>query len=127
LCAGCAAPKPAPPDGETTAVPQKSAAKPGTIKVVALGDSLTAGLGLSPDEAYPSVLQQRLNAEGLAYDVVNAGVSGDTSAGGLARYAGAWHATVGRRMQRNYRLRNSFPPDRRADERFVQAFMLAVA
>ncbi len=50
-----------------------------------LGDSLTAGLGLSADEAYPSLLQQRLSEEGLPYDVVNAGVSGDTSAGGLSR------------------------------------------
>ena len=54
-------------------------------RVVILGDSLTAGLGLPPDQAYPTLLQQRLNKEGLKYDVVNAGVSGDTSAGGLAR------------------------------------------
>jgi acyl-CoA thioesterase I len=54
-------------------------------RVVILGDSLTAGLGLSPDEAYPSLLQQRLDKEGLKYEVINAGVSGDTSAGGLAR------------------------------------------
>lgn len=54
-------------------------------RVVILGDSLTAGLGLSPDEAYPSLLQQRLDKEGLKYEVMNAGVSGDTSAGGLAR------------------------------------------
>jgi acyl-CoA thioesterase-1 len=54
-------------------------------RVVFLGDSLTAGLGLSPDEAYPSLLQQRLDKEGFKYEVINAGVSGDTSAGGLAR------------------------------------------
>jgi acyl-CoA thioesterase-1 len=54
-------------------------------RVVILGDSLTAGLGLSPDEAYPSLLQERLDKEGLKYEVINAGVSGDTSAGGLAR------------------------------------------
>jgi acyl-CoA thioesterase-1 len=54
-------------------------------RVVILGDSLTAGLGLPPDQAYPTLLQQRLNKEGLNYEVVNAGVSGDTSAGGLAR------------------------------------------
>src|SRR5262249_33522854 len=54
-------------------------------RIVALGDSLTAGLGLSPDQAYPALLQQRLNEEGLSYEVVNAGVSGDTSAGGLRR------------------------------------------
>jgi acyl-CoA thioesterase-1 len=52
---------------------------------VALGDSLTAGLGLSPDQAYPALLQRRLDDAGLQYHVVNAGVSGDTSAGGLRR------------------------------------------
>ena len=50
-----------------------------------LGDSLTAGLGLPADQAYPSLLQQRLDANGFNYEVVNAGVSGDTSAGGLSR------------------------------------------
>jgi acyl-CoA thioesterase-1 len=54
-------------------------------RIVFLGDSLTAGLGLNADEAYPSLLQQRLKQEGLPYEVVNAGVSGDTSAGGLSR------------------------------------------
>jgi acyl-CoA thioesterase-1 len=54
-------------------------------RVVALGDSLTAGLGLSSPEAYPSVLQQRIDAAGYRFEVVNAGVSGDTSAGGLSR------------------------------------------
>jgi acyl-CoA thioesterase I len=54
-------------------------------RIVFLGDSLTAGLGLAPAQAYPSLIQQRLDAAGLDYEVVNAGVSGDTSAGGLAR------------------------------------------
>jgi len=54
-------------------------------RVVVLGDSLTAGLGLPPSQAYPALLQQRLTAEGFNYEVVNAGVSGDTSAGGLSR------------------------------------------
>jgi len=54
-------------------------------RIVFLGDSLTAGLGLAVSESYPSLLQQRLDAAGLHYEVVNAGVSGDTSAGGLAR------------------------------------------
>jgi len=53
--------------------------------IVALGDSLTAGLGVGADEAYPALLQARLRREGFAYRVVNAGVSGDTSAGGLRR------------------------------------------
>jgi acyl-CoA thioesterase-1 len=56
-----------------------------TIKVVALGDSLTAGYQLPADAAFPAQLEQALKAKGLAVEVVNAGVSGDTSAGGLAR------------------------------------------
>src|SRR3954465_13112686 len=62
--------------------PAKAASRP---RVVALGDSLTAGLGLPPEQAYPALLQQRIDQEGLSYEVVNAGVSGDTSAGGLSR------------------------------------------
>ena len=50
-----------------------------------LGDSLTAGLGLRLEQSYPSLLQQKLRRGGLDYEVVNAGVSGDTSAGGLSR------------------------------------------
>lgn len=68
--------------------PVTNASRPasaGRQRIVILGDSITAGLGLPPGEAYPAVLQQRLNQEGLAFDVVNAGVSGDTSADGLAR------------------------------------------
>jgi acyl-CoA thioesterase-1 len=53
--------------------------------VVALGDSLTAGLGVAPDEAYPALIEARLRREGHGYRVVNAGVSGDTSAGGRRR------------------------------------------
>jgi acyl-CoA thioesterase-1 len=54
-------------------------------KIVAFGDSLTAGLGIGLDEAYPAVLQELLDAKGYRYEVVNAGVSGDTSAGGMRR------------------------------------------
>lgn len=54
-------------------------------KIVAFGDSLTAGFGLPEKESYPFLLQQRLNSEGYDYEVVNAGVSGDTSIGGLER------------------------------------------
>jgi acyl-CoA thioesterase-1 len=53
--------------------------------VVAFGDSLTAGLGVMPDDSYPAQLQARLRAEGYGYRVVNAGASGDTTAGGLRR------------------------------------------
>lgn len=54
-------------------------------KIVALGDSLTAGLGLPESQAYPSLLQKKIDEEGYAFEVVNAGVSGDTSAGGVRR------------------------------------------
>ena len=53
--------------------------------IVAFGDSLTAGPGVPADQSYPARLQDRLRAEGYAYRVVNAGVSGDTTAGGLRR------------------------------------------
>jgi acyl-CoA thioesterase I len=56
--------------------------------IVALGDSLTAGLGLGRDDAYPALLQARLSREGYDYRVVNAGVSGDTTAGGRRRIDG---------------------------------------
>lgn len=59
-----------------------AAARP---RVVILGDSITAGHGLSPSDAYPAVLQQKVDAAHLNYQVVNAGVSGDTTAGGLRR------------------------------------------
>jgi acyl-CoA thioesterase-1 len=65
----------APPAPQTTSAP----------RIVVLGDSLTAGLGLPISHAYPSLLQQRLKEEGFDYEVINAGVSGDTSAGGLSR------------------------------------------
>jgi len=54
-------------------------------KIVILGDSLTAGLGLPVEMAYPTLLQQKVDAAGLKYQIINAGVSGDTSAGGLSR------------------------------------------
>jgi len=53
--------------------------------ILAFGDSLTAGLGVPADQAYPAVLAAKLKAEGYPYRVVNAGVSGDTTAGGLRR------------------------------------------
>ena len=53
--------------------------------ILFVGTSLTAGYGLDPAEAYPALLQQRIDAAGLRYRVVNAGVSGETSAGALRR------------------------------------------
>ncbi len=52
-------------------------------KIVAFGDSLTAGFGLAEKESYPYLLQKKLEADGFNYEVVNAGVSGETSLGGL--------------------------------------------
>lgn len=54
-------------------------------RIVAFGDSLTAGLGVSRDETYPAQLQRRLDALNYRYRVINAGVSGETTAGGLRR------------------------------------------
>ncbi len=69
----------------SSAAPEDPAAPPPRQRVVVLGDSLTAGLGLLETQAYPALLQQRIEADGYEFDVVNAGVSGDTSAGGLRR------------------------------------------
>jgi acyl-CoA thioesterase I len=55
--------------------------------IVCLGDSLTAGQGVDEDQAFPAVVQRLARADGLAWTVTNAGVSGDTSAGGLRRVA----------------------------------------
>ena len=57
-----------------------------TLRLVVLGDSLTAGLGLKPGKAFPDQLQAALRAKGYDVDVVNAGVSGDTAGDGLARF-----------------------------------------
>ena len=55
------------------------------MRIVALGDSLTAGYGLPATAAFPARLERALKAKGVAVEVANAGVSGDTAAGGLAR------------------------------------------
>ncbi|MBS1798012.1 MAG: arylesterase [Acidobacteria bacterium] len=54
-------------------------------KIIAFGDSLTAGFGLLEKESYPYLLQEKLKADGFDYEVVNAGLAGDTSIGGLER------------------------------------------
>jgi acyl-CoA thioesterase-1 len=58
---------------------------PGKKSVVFLGDSLTAGLGVQSSEAFPSLVAEKISAAGLSFDVENAGLSGDTTAGGLRR------------------------------------------
>jgi acyl-CoA thioesterase I len=62
-----------------------SPAPGGTI--LFLGDSLTAGLGVAPEQAYPALIQEKIREKNLPFDVINAGISGDTTAGGLARLA----------------------------------------
>ena len=61
------------------------AAQSGPVRIVAFGDSLTAGYELPATAAFPAVLEKRLRADGFAVEIANAGVSGDTSVGGLAR------------------------------------------
>ncbi len=61
------------------------AADPGRPVLLVLGDSLTAGYGLDPSQAYPAQLQKKIDAAGLDVEVVNAGLSGETSAGGARR------------------------------------------
>ena len=56
-----------------------------TPQILALGDSLTAGFGLPADESFPARLEAALTAKGIAAHVINGGVSGDTTAGGVAR------------------------------------------
>ena len=73
----------APSKPAAVAPPSPVPAYDGTI--VALGNSLTAGLGVPEDQAYPAQLARRLQADGYNYRVVNAGISGETSSGALAR------------------------------------------
>lgn len=70
----------APPSG-----PKVPEIPPGSPKVAFLGDSITAGLHLSADLAFPAVLQREFAAAGMPFELVNAGVSGDTSSGGERR------------------------------------------
>jgi acyl-CoA thioesterase-1 len=69
----------------TPGAPAEPAPRASRPRIVFLGDSLTSGLGLPPDESVPALIQKRLDEEDYEYEVVNAGNSGDTSAGGLAR------------------------------------------
>ena len=83
---GCAAAKPGQNSSnraaKTVSTPKAVSDRP---KIIAFGDSLTAGFGLAEKESYPYLLQEKLKADGFDYEVVNAGVSGDTSLGGLER------------------------------------------
>jgi acyl-CoA thioesterase-1 len=95
LCAlvGCSTAESVPPEqprasaGTSGTRPDASPSLPvpSRPRVVFLGDSLTAGYGVNKSESVPALIQARLDAGGYQYEVVNAGVSGDTSAGGLSR------------------------------------------
>lgn len=67
------------------AVQQPAAAARSETLIIVMGDSITAGLGVQLEEAYPALLEERLRAEGYAVRVVNSGVSGETTAGGQRR------------------------------------------
>lgn len=86
LLAGCSA-APAPePEAPAQAVRPSAPEVPADASIiVAFGDSLTAGLGLAPQDSYPALLQNLLLQQGYPYRVINEGVSGDTSAMALAR------------------------------------------
>lgn len=86
----CSAPRPssAPIESRAAAPAEPASALAPSERrpeIVILGDSLTAGLGLETTRSFPALIQQRLDERGLNFQVVNAGVSGDTSAGGLRR------------------------------------------
>ena len=91
VLAGCAAcgPGGGPPAGapasRSPAAPPATAVADDRPVVLFLGTSLTAGYGLDPSEAYPAAIQRKIDAAGLRYRAVNAGVSGETSAGALRR------------------------------------------
>jgi acyl-CoA thioesterase-1 len=75
---------------DSPAVLAQASAPPAELrKIVALGDSITSGHGLQQDEAYPSVLNRMLREASLPYTLINHGVSGDTTAGGLRRLEAA--------------------------------------
>ncbi|QNE40425.1 arylesterase [Hymenobacter sp. NBH84] len=78
-------------DTPTTTDAPPAASKPaastatGKPTILFFGNSLTAGLGVEPDEAFPALIGQKIDSAGLSYTVVNAGLSGETSAGGRSR------------------------------------------
>ncbi|HXP12835.1 MAG TPA: arylesterase [Stellaceae bacterium] len=73
------------PDIALAQAPSAPAPAPAPRRLLAFGDSLTAGYGLAPEDAFPVKLQARLQADGFKVTVANGGFSGDTTSGGLAR------------------------------------------
>src|SRR5262249_3276080 len=89
VASSCSAPRPSPAPQPGTSLGSKpsppAAAGDERPSVVFLGTSLTAGFGIDVDDAYPALIQKKIDDAGLSYRVVNAGVSGETSAGALRR------------------------------------------
>ena len=73
------------PSQEDAARPAADAVETARGVIVCMGDSLTAGYGVDENQAYPALLEKRLHEAGLAYTVINAGISGETSSGALSR------------------------------------------
>lgn len=83
LLAGCGRKKSQPASPASRAVATADTA--GVKTIVFFGNSLSAGYGLNPSEAFPALIQQKIDSAGMRYKVVNAGVSGETTAGGVSR------------------------------------------
>lgn len=95
LAFGCFACRPSAPVPTQPPVAAASPSAEANVPVVlAFGDSLTAGYGLSPKQSYPSLLQEKLAGDGYQYKVVNAGIVGDTAATGLQRLDWALNGNV---------------------------------
>ena len=82
---GCSNNKKAEADSQTTATNKESATVTKKKRIVFFGNSLTAGYLLTPDQAFPALIQKKIDSLNLPYVVVNAGVSGETSSGGKTR------------------------------------------
>jgi acyl-CoA thioesterase-1 len=89
LAAGCSPSAPKEPAARSGGVAPAASQEPASggerARIVALGDSLTAGYGLDPSQSFPALLQGRIDRAGYPFEVVNMGVAGDTSAGGVRR------------------------------------------
>ncbi len=89
MAAGCSSPQPNEPAPAPEAVRKTAPAAPvpvdGRPLIAAFGDSLTAGYGVEAGQSYPDYLQKEIDAHGYRYRVVNQGVSGDTTSGGVSR------------------------------------------
>lgn len=72
-------------NAKTDGAAEAAATRPGAQYILFFGTSLTAGYGLDPEEAYPAIIQKKIDSLNLPYKVINAGLSGETSAAGKSR------------------------------------------